>query len=337
MKGPVVQALEPHVGALPSGAPQPPRPFSPADPCRELLGDSPAMRELKRLIRRAGPTDKPILIQGESGTGKELIARALHRASRVADKPLVVVNCAALPEQLLESELFGHERGAFTGAVTTKPGLFEVADGGTLLIDEIGELAGSLQAKLLRVLEDGRLRRVGSTRERRVRVRVLTATNRDIAAEVEQHRFREDLYYRIDVLTLRAPPLRSRHNDVPLLARRFAGAGWEIDADALEAICNYSWPGNVRQLINAIERAKILAESDRIELCNLPEPVAQCREAAATDGRRPPGALAESQRRTIEQALAECGGNKLHAARRLGVSRRSLYRLLEKHGIAGGR
>src|SRR5678815_1145305 len=203
-----------------------------------------------RLIERAGPSDKAILIQGESGTGKELVARALHQASRRADKPLVVINCAALPESLLESELFGHEKGSFTGAINAKQGLFEVADGGTLFIDEIGEMPGSLQAKMLRVLEDGSMRRIGSIKERRVDVRILAATNRNMSREVTEGRFREDLYYRINVMSLELPPLRKRSGDIPLLVRQFLGAGWEIEPVALLAIEQYSWPGNVRQLIN---------------------------------------------------------------------------------------
>lgn len=294
-----------------------------------MIGQSPAMLELFRLIDRAGPTDKPILIQGESGAGKELVALALHRASDVSDKPMIVVNCAALPEQLLESELFGHEKGAYTGAASTKPGLFEVADGGALFIDEIGELAGPLQAKLLRVLEDGRMRRVGSNTERRVRVRLITATNRDMEEEVAEGRFREDLYYRIDVMTLKLPPLRQREGDIRLLAEHFAGADWRIDDDAMRALEAFHWPGNVRQLINAIERAKILADDHRIELRNLPDTVADApstRTAAV-------GTLAEVERAHIERALAQHHGNKLRAARMLGVSRRALYRLIEKHHI----
>src|SRR6478752_8512196 len=220
-------------------------------PGHDMVGRSPPMQEIFRLIERAGPSDKPILIQGESGTGKELVARALHRHSGRAEKPMVVINCAALPESLLESELFGHERGSFTGAISAKPGLFEVADGGTLFIDEIGELPGSLQAKLLRVLEDGSLRRIGSVQERRVHVRLLAATNRNLANEVEASRFREDLYYRINVMSLELPPLRERQGDIPLLVAHFLGTGWEIEPAALEAMEHYHWPGNVRQLINA--------------------------------------------------------------------------------------
>ncbi len=190
-----------------------------------MIGESAAMQEVYRLIQRTGPSNKPILIQGDSGTGKELVARALHEASPLADKPFVVINCAALPETLLESELFGHEKGAFTGAVSSKQGLFEVADGGTMFIDEIGELAGSLQAKLLRVLEDGSLRRIGSVKERRVHVRLIAATNRDMAEEVRDGRFREDLFYRINVLTILLPPLREREGDIRLLGRPFRRLG----------------------------------------------------------------------------------------------------------------
>jgi transcriptional regulator with PAS, ATPase and Fis domain len=300
-----------------------------------LLGESAAMLELFRLIARAGPTDNPILIQGESGTGKELVARALHKASRRADRSLVVVNCAALPETLLESELFGHERGSFTGATAAKPGLFEVADGGTLFVDEIGELAGSLQAKLLRVLEDGTFRRLGSVSDRRADVRLLTATNRRLDAEVKAGRFREDLYYRIDVLRLDLPSLRDRRDDIPILARYFSGREWRIEPQAMQALEAYDWPGNVRELINAIERAKILADDNVIRVANLPAPIAQRRANACE---RPPEDLnLESLRRMhVMRVLSREGGNKSRTARALGVSRRSLYRLLEKYEPAAG-
>ncbi len=227
---------------------------SQSDP--EIVGESQAMRQVFRLIERAAPSDRPILVQGESGTGKELVARALHRRSQRADRPLVVVNCAALPEQLLESELFGHEKGAFTGASVAKAGLIEVADEATLFIDEIGEMPAAMQAKLLRVLEDGSMRRVGSLQERRVSVRVITATNRNLAEEVRNNRFREDLYYRINTMTIELPALRERHGDIRLFVDKFLGPGWEIAAEALEKLERYRWPGNVRQLINVIERAK---------------------------------------------------------------------------------
>ncbi|MCA9186461.1 MAG: sigma-54 dependent transcriptional regulator [Pirellulaceae bacterium] len=297
----------------------------------EMVGTSPAMREVYRLIERAADSDKPILIQGESGTGKELVAKALHQSSPLRDRPLIVINCAALPETLLESELFGHEKGAFTGANSTKPGLFEVADGGTIFIDEIGEMSPTLQPKLLRVLEDGSLRRIGSLKERRVHVRVLAATNRDLNEEVKQKRFREDLFYRINVMTLQLPPLRERGDDVLLLAERFAGPGWEFESDAIQAIRRYNWPGNVRQLINAVERAKILADDEVIRCCNLPPEVTQETPAVI-----PPTSdvdLAALNRAHVVNTLRRERGNKKRAAELLGISRRSLYRLLEKFHI----
>jgi DNA-binding NtrC family response regulator len=310
--------------------------LSRAQPPEKMIGASPPMQELFRLIDRAGPTDKSILIQGESGTGKELVARALQRASRRADRPMVVINCAALPETLLESELFGHEKGSFTGAIAAKPGLFEVADGGTLFIDEIGELAGPLQAKLLRVLEDGSLRRIGSLKERRVDVRLLAATNRDMDKEVAEGRFREDLYYRINVMSLALPPLRERQGDIPLLVRHILGAEWTITPQAMQALEAYRWPGNVRQLMNAVERAQIMCDGKCIDVDKLP------REVVAPSGRGtpPPAAprgngehLADVQRAHILDVLARERGNKARTARALGVNRRSLYRLLEKYHI----
>jgi transcriptional regulator with PAS, ATPase and Fis domain len=262
------------------------------------------------------------------------VARALHAQSTRPDKPMVVINCAALPETLLESELFGHEKGSFTGAVAAKPGLFEVADEGTLFIDEIGELPGSLQAKLLRVLEDGSLRRIGSLQERRVNVRLLAATNRNLVKEVEANRFREDLYYRINVMSLELPPLRERQGDIPLLVAHFLRPGWEIEPAAMEALERYDWPGNVRQLINALERAMILCDNGAIRVNDLPREVVQrtitVREASdhlTTDD------LAALQRSKVVEVLRREGGNKTKTARALGVDRRKLYRLLEKYSI----
>jgi DNA-binding NtrC family response regulator len=300
-----------------------------------MIGQSPEMQEVYRLISRVGPTNKPILIQGESGTGKELVARALHDASPFADKPLVTINCAALPETLLESELFGYEKGAFTGAVGTKQGLFEVADGSTLFIDEIGELALGLQAKLLRVLEDGTLRRVGSVKERRVQVRLLAATNRDLVQEVKDKQFREDLFYRINVLTIQLPPLRERTGDLGELVKHFAGPEWLVDPAVIPAFERYNWPGNVRQLQNAIERAKILADDDRIQIENLPP------EIVDGDHIMPQLAAANEvdlftyTRRHVLEAYHNHHSNKSETARALGISRRTLYRLLEKYGVAG--
>lgn len=299
-----------------------------------MIGESPAMLELYRLIERAGPSHSPILIQGESGTGKELVARALHRASACVNEPFVAVNCAALSETLLESELFGHERGAFTGATTTKRGLFEAADGGTLFIDEVGEMPLGLQAKLLRIIEDGSLRRVGAVEERHVHVRLLTASNRRLGEEVRARRFREDLYYRINVMNLTLPPLRERDSDISLLARHFAGREWKIDDDAMRAICSYNWPGNVRQLINALERAKILADDHIVLVANLPTDVAKCTRSGRRCVDRSSLNLDTIKRQHVEFVLTREKGNKVRAARALGVSRRSLYRLLDEYKIA---
>jgi DNA-binding NtrC family response regulator len=304
-----------------------------SQPKPEMVGRSAAMQEVFRLIERAGPSDQAILIQGESGTGKELVARALHQCSRRSDKPMVVINCAALPEALLESELFGHERGAFTGAVSSKPGLFETADGGTLFIDEIGEMPGALQAKLLRVLEDGSLRRVGSLKERRVNVRLLASTNRDMATEVFEGRFREDLYYRINVMSLELPPLRERAGDLPLLVDHLLGARWEIEDEALHAIERYHWPGNVRQLINAIERAKILADNQMIRHRDLPREVIQHRLTAAQLANLQVDDLSSIERAKVVEVLRREHANKTRTARALGVGRRKLYRLIQKYGI----
>ena len=306
-------------------------------PSMEIIGDSPPMREVLRLIERVAPTDKPVLIQGESGTGKELVAHAVYRGSTRVDGPFVTINCAALPEHLVESELFGHEKGAYTGATAQSPGLFEVADGGTLFIDEIGELPLGLQPKLLRVLEDGSLRRVGSVKERRVDVRVLAATNRDLGEEVANKQFREDLYYRINVLPIDLPPLRDHPQDIPALMARILAPGWEIEPEAAEALQRCPWPGNVRQLKNALERAMILADDQTVTLEDLPADV-----AGQTSGAQPtPGAssaadgssLAAIERDHILRVLQQEGGNKSRAARALGIHRRKLYRLLERYVI----
>ncbi len=299
-----------------------------------LVGDSPAMQAVFRLIERVGPTDAPVLIQGETGTGKELAARMIQRASRRADQPFVTVNCAAFSEQLIESELFGHEKGAFTGAVTSRLGLFEMADGGTLFIDEIGELPLSLQPKLLRVLEDGSYRRVGSSRELRADVRIIAATNRNLIEEVRKNHFREDLLYRINVMPITMPSLRDHVDDLPQVIRHFLPSSWEIDSDAEQLLRGYHWPGNVRQLKNILERAAILAESRTItpddlpiDITNLPA-LANAGLVLSNDTN-----LDCIEKSHVMEVLDRCQGNKAQAARLLGIHRRKLYRLLERFGI----
>jgi DNA-binding NtrC family response regulator len=305
----------------------------------QLVGSSPVMRKVVELIRKVAPTPATVLIRGASGTGKELVARALHINSPRRDRPLVTINCAALQETLLESELFGHEKGAFTGAVQSKPGLIEVAEGGTLFIDEIGEMAPGLQAKLLRVLEDGHYRRVGSARELRGNVRVVAATNRDLEAELKEGRFREDLYYRLNVVTIRLPLLRDRRGDIPelvehfLTTRRIGPVPAQIAPDALEALVRYDWPGNVRELANVLERGQILAENHLLTLDDLPDNLAEM--PASTTQAGDPLHLREVERRHILMVLQRENGNKVHAARALGISRRALYRLIKKHKLEG--
>ena len=299
-----------------------------------IIGDSEPMQRVFKLISRLADSDKPVLIQGESGTGKELVARAIYKASPLRDKPFVVVNCAALPETLLESELFGHEKGSFTGATHTKEGLFEIADGGTLFVDEFGEMAGSLQAKLLRVLEDGSMRRVGSVKERKVNVRVIAATNKDLKKEVEAGRFREDLYYRINVLTIQLPPLRDRMEDAIQLAKHFAGAEWNLTSEVVDLISRYSWPGNVRQLANAIDRAKILSEDGcTIECENFPPDIVDGSEKSPIREISSSSDLEEINRNHVLATYEKCKHNKSRTAQALGISRRSLYRLLEKYEV----
>lgn len=307
-------------------------------PRYQMVGSSPAMQRVVQLIEKVAPTDATVLIRGPSGTGKELVARALHYNSQRKHQPLVTINCAALQESLLESELFGHEKGAFTGALLAKPGLFEVAEGGTLFIDEIAETSPALQAKLLRVLEDGHYRRVGGTKESHANVRVLAATNKPLEDEQKAGRFREDLFYRLNVVTIDLPPLRDRKEDIPALVEHFlttrqvGKTRWHVHPDALQALVNYAWPGNVRELANVLERAQILAEDNVITPDDLPEatflPQAQADQPSPTSRN-----LDELEKRTVQSALAEANGNKVHAAKALGVSRRALYRLIARYGL----
>jgi DNA-binding NtrC family response regulator len=308
-------------------------------PRYRLVGSGPAMRRVVQLVEKVAPSDAAVLVRGASGTGKELVARALHLNSRRREQPIVTINCAALQENLLESELFGHEQGAFTGAARAKPGLVEVAEGGTLFIDEIGEMPPGMQAKLLRVLEDGHYRRVGGTREARADVRVIAATNRDLEAEQKAGRFREDLYYRLNVVTITLPPLKDRRDDIPelvehLLASRSPGPlHYRVDSEALAALTRYDWPGNVRELANVLERARILAEGEVITVDDLPENLLTAPGPGAPAPTADPRHLEEVERRHVEDILRQEKGNKLRAAKALGVSRRALYRLLAKYRI----
>jgi DNA-binding NtrC family response regulator len=307
-------------------------------PRYRLVGSSPAMQRVVHLIEKVAPTDATVLIRGASGTGKELVARALHLNSPRRDQPLVTINCAALQENLLESELFGHEKGAFTGAVQSKRGLIEVAEGGTLFIDEVAEMAPGLQAKLLRVLEDGHYRRVGGTQETQANVRVIAATNKLLEEEQKAGRFREDLFYRLNVVTIHLPLLRERREDIPelvehfLTTRQLGRVRCRLDPMAREALMRYDWPGNVRELANVLERAQILAENHVITLDDLPEPflsMPKPSEAAAAN----PLHLCEVERRHVEEVLQQAKGNKVQAARILGISRRALYRLIDKYQL----
>jgi DNA-binding NtrC family response regulator len=305
-----------------------------------IVGASPAMLEVYKLVARVAPTTATVLVVGESGTGKELVARAIHTNSLRATGPFVAVNCTALTESLLESELFGHAKGAFTGAVATKRGLFEEAHGGTLFLDEIADIGGKMQAQLLRALQDGEIRRVGSTEPIKVDTRIVAATNRDLEAEVKAGRFRDDLFFRIHVVTLKLPPLRERPSDIPLLVEHFtakyaARAGRTESAgiapEAMTALCRHPWPGNVRELENAIERALTLAEAGVILYSDLPPEIVgpEAAHSGGTHGLvddRP--TLAELERRYIDLVLQETGGNKKRAAEILGIDRRTLYRSL---------
>jgi DNA-binding NtrC family response regulator len=313
---------------------------------REIVGDSPAMNELLALVGRVAAADAPVLIQGETGSGKELVARAVHARSARASGSFVAVNCGALQEGLLESEIFGHERGAFTGAIRAREGLVEVAHGGTLFLDEIGEMSPSLQVKLLRVLNDGEVRRVGSNRIRRVDARFIAATNRDLEQAVKEGKFREDLYYRIRVLPVSVPPLRERPEDIPVLVSHFlagmrAGrpAPPEVTPRAMAALRAYSWPGNVRELRNIVERMAILAPEGAIDLPQVPPEVRApgvVPAAAEGDGYPADLPLSEIERRHILLVLDRCGGNKTRASEVLGITVRTLYNRLDEYRRAPG-
>ena len=308
-----------------------------------VIGESGRMQEALSLVRRVAASDATVLIRGESGTGKELIAKAIHYASRRAEGPLVRINCAALPEGLLESELFGHEKGAFTGAHAMRRGRFELAHGGSLFLDEIGDLPPHLQVKLLRVLQEREIERVGSSHPIQVDVRLLAATHCDLEALLKEGRFRDDLYYRLNVVTISVPPLRERREDIPLLLdhflSRFARENGKtirgLTREARETLLRYDYPGNVRELENVVERAVVLTRDEVIGLADLPlavrEPEPDTGEAAGL-----PAAVEGLERRMIREALARADGIQTRAAELLGISERVLRYKLRKYGLSGG-
>ena len=302
----------------------------------EIVGQSSALRHVLDVATQAAPSSATILILGESGTGKELIARFTHSKSTRAAGPFVAVNCAAIPESILEAELFGHERGAFTGAVGKREGRFAKARGGTLFLDEIGELSASVQVKILRVIQEGEYEPIGGNTTQ-ADVRIVAATNRDLAAEVEAGRFREDLYYRLNVIAVTAPPLRARREDIPLLVDHFLGVycrkngrpRLNVSPEVMTKLMDHSWPGNVRELENVIERAAVLCRSDALGVADLPEAVAKASAPAPSSLAFPIGtSLSEVEHRMIHETLKHTGGDKSLAAQLLGISTRTIYRKL---------
>jgi len=298
-------------------------------PTDGIVTDDPSMHELMATLDRVAPSDLPVLIQGESGTGKELVARAVHRLSPRNLQPFVAINCGAVPESLLESELFGHEKGSFSGALSRKPGLFEVADKGVLFLDEVGEISPAVQVKLLRAIETKEFFRVGGTRPVRTDVRVVSATNKNVKSEMQEGRFREDLYYRLNGVTIKLPPLRERKADIPLLARHFLdrfSAKKKLTARAIETLLGYAWPGNVRELQMVMQRAAILTASDTLDATDLPLDVRDqnWKAAAVKTGL----SLAEMEKEYIETVLRQHEGHRGKTARALGIDPKTLYNKL---------
>jgi transcriptional regulator with PAS, ATPase and Fis domain len=314
-----------------------------------LIGEHPLIQKITLLVKKVAVTEATVLIMGESGTGKELVARAIHAASSRGERPFIPVNCGAIPAELLESEMFGHERGAFTGAIGQRAGMFQLANGGTIFLDEVGEMSPTLQVKLLRVLQDREVRPVGADRVLKVDVRVIAASNKELAAEVESGNFREDLFYRLQVIPIVMPPLRERRSDIPLLVRHFlekhnkkrTGRPAEIAEEAMVHLWEYDWPGNVRELENLLERLVILSEDGRIELEHLPPSIRSFisekkipRPALGEDGLDLNSAVEEFENRLIEEALRRTKGNKQAAARLLGLKRTTLVaKLRRRRGV----
>jgi len=304
-----------------------------------IVGRSPEMEKLYRIIAKAGQSAHPVLILGESGTGKEMVAKAIHLAGPLRNKPFIPVDCGSLVPTLIESELFGHVRGAFTGAAGPKDGLLTIADGGTVFLDEIGELPVDLQAKLLRAIQEKEIRPVGSTKHIPINVRILGATNRDLEQAVADGTFRRDLYFRLNVLTLRIPPLRERRPDIPLLVAHFlerigrdSGAEKIISDDALKLLLNYDWPGNVRELENSLERACALSSAHELQVRDLPTHLSSFPRACAVPPNNGVVPIAELEKQTILNALVQVNGDKMLAARLLGIGKTTLYRKLKEYG-----
>jgi len=308
---------------------------------QNLVGESARVKEIFQFLARVGPTDSTVLIEGESGTGKELAARALHRNSHRNQKPFVAINCAAIPETLLESELFGHERGAFTGAASQKKGKLEVAEGGVVFLDEIGELAPALQVKLLRVLQEREFERVGGTHPIKIDVRVIAATNRDLDDAVRKREFRQDLYYRLAVVKLTMPPLREHREDIPMLTRHFIQKNAKrckvkpkpVSREGMAALVSYEWPGNVRELENAIERALVMGSSDTILLEDLPESLVEQQPSGGMSEGRYHAGVKELKKSLIMNAVEQTRGNYIEAAAVLGVHPNYLHRLIRNLGL----
>ena len=296
-----------------------------------IVGSSPAMQKVFRMIRQAAPTDATLLIQGPSGTGKELVARAIHNLSNRSKGPFVAVEFAAISPNLLESEMFGHEKGAFTGAVSRRIGRFEAANHGTIFLDEISEMPLELQVKLLRVLQEREFQRVGSNETVKCDIRIVAATNRDLAAYVKEGKFREDLYYRLNVIDMRLPALKERTGDVPLLVNRYLRefGGKSVSPDAMRLLESYQWPGNVRELRNAVEKMCVLSSSGEIGVDDVPDEM----KRDVTMTLSVSGTLGETEKAKILAVLEEVGGNRTKAAERLGISRRTIYRKLEEYGL----
>jgi len=305
-----------------------------------MIGHSPKMELLYRMIGKAARTSHPVLITGESGTGKEMVAKALHYSGRNREKAFIPIDCGSLVPTLIESELFGYVKGAFTGAIQAKPGLLAVAEGGTVFLDEVGELPLDLQSKLLRALQEREIRPVGGTKTIPIDVRILAATNRDLEQAVTQGTFRQDLYFRLNVLSLRMPPLRERQEDIPLLVNSFierlsrdSGRRYQISDAAMKALLAYDWPGNVRELENCIERACAMNSGPIIHTPDLPDAVKQPHKTHANEGRSSVMPIAELERDAILGAMARLDGDKLTAARLLGIGKTTLYRKLKQYGV----